>query len=141
MVEKVWKNGKKVNELLEESHIIKESIVNKLKELYEGQVRLTESQPVRVKRCTHTDKCIGPPMKVLRNFDLESKLKNLTGTNSPIKAKKDIAKIVKQLEVQEIFCTSSPSLFSELAKIKLTDKKVLTWMKDTVAKKYPADDY
>ena len=46
----IWKNDIEVDELLEESQNIKESITNKLKEVYDGQVRQTDSVPVRAKR-------------------------------------------------------------------------------------------
>ena len=49
-VEKVLKNSRKANELLEEANLMKQSITSQLKELYSRQLSDRDSIPVRAKR-------------------------------------------------------------------------------------------
>ena len=91
LIEKVWKNGKKVNELLEESQVIKQSIVGKLSELYGEQVpQQRDSPPVRAKRARITKACrslqfsAGSPKSpgvVVRFLAIQFTTHRLTGCN------------------------------------------------------------
>ena len=102
---------------------------------------------VTKKSLIRTGKCIGTLMKALSNFDSETELKNPTGTHSLARDEQDIAKIVKQLEEVEVFKNTSISRthrsFPSLPKSvygKLTKKKLISWMQDTITKKYPTGD-
>lgn len=60
-VEKLMKNSKKVDQLQNESQVIRETITNKLKELYQGQPRQEVSVPVRAKRSDKRRACRSLP--------------------------------------------------------------------------------
>ena len=97
------------------------------------------------KTLLRTGKCIGPLTKVLNNYDSENELKKASTTHSSARANKDIQTIVKQLEDTNVFSKCSVPRahrsFSKLQQsiyLKLSRKKIIVWMNDTVAQKYPA---
>ena len=96
------------------------------------------------KTLLRTGKCIGPLMKVLNNYDSENVLKKGT-TDSSARANKDIQTIVKQLEDTNVFSKCSVPRahrsFSKLQQsiyLKFSRKKLIVWMNNTAAQKYPA---
>lgn len=102
---------------------------------------------ITVQSLDRIGKCIGSLVNVMGRFDGESEIKDVSGTHSEAKFKKDLDAIVKQLVEANVFKpgAAGPRTYPSFSKLPssiymtLNYDKLFIWMKQTVKRKFPVN--